>query len=195
MESKQSMRVSFNTTNFGAKLIKTVTVQKFEPELKTYTPAQVSFVEIEPDNIKDTEALSTAADFWANEKYADVIAHTSRLLNMKILNRNKNKVYAITTQKENLSEPDDRKILGMAEIEDADKPIVELSHIQVKPAIIYALENPEYKYIGTSILNVLKSIYTGIKLTSLNDQSVINFYLKNGFRRIIPNTNQFIWQK
>ena len=185
--------ISDNVINFNAKLIKSIRVEKYNGQKNQYYPEQVYFVEAEPDNPEDSTALGTAADYWVNEKYAAVIAHTSKLLNMKILDKNQYKVYAVTTQKDNLSNLDDRQILGMAEIEDAGKPVVELSHIQVKPEIIYALENPEYKKLGTGILNALKSLYSGIKLTSADSKSVINFYLKNDFKRLIPNTNRFIW--
>lgn len=186
---------SINKTSFEANLIKTITIQKLMPQTKTYYPAKVSFVEIESDNPKDTKALYEAANFWIDEKYANNIAYTSSLLNTKRLDKNKNKIYAITSQNTNFKELDENKILAMAEIEAADKPIIELSHIQVKPEIIYAIEKPEYKHIGTGMLNALKSLYSGIKLTAADSQSVINFYLKNKFSRLEPNSNKFLWKK
>ena len=185
------MEIQTNNT-FKAKFIKPIEVQKLNPKTKIYSPEQVSFVEIEPENFEDVWALSQAARNWYPEEYASNIAYTATLLFKNTRDRAKNKIYAVTTQTKDFSRLDEFKLLAMAEIEKTDT--VELEHIQVKPTLTNKYTDRAYKNIGTKILEVLKSLYNNIHLTAARG-SVKNFYLKNGFICSDPDKNRFIWKK
>ena len=189
------MRIQKNSNiNFNAKFIGKVQVQKFNPQTKLYHPQEVSFVEIEPNNIEDVMALSDAASMWINEKFASNIAYCANLLYQKILPEEKYKIYAITTQRSNFENLYENKLLGMAEVENIAPNAIDLNYLQVNSNIIYSYDEQPYKNIGSKIVESLKKLYQTIELTSARG-SVKEFYIKNGFKYKNKEKNQFVWQK
>ncbi len=187
------MKIQTNTnTDFKAKFIKSIQIQKLNNK-KLYQPEQVSFIEIEPDNFEDVWALSQAAKNWFPEDYASNIAYNATLLFNKTLDCTKNKIYAITSQKDRFQTLDEFQLLALADIENIDNDSIVLNHLQVKPNSTNRYIERKYKYIGTKMLDALKNMYNNITLTSARG-SVKNFYIKNGFICIDKEKNKFIWQ-
>ena len=58
--------------------------------------------------------------------------------------------------------------------------------------MIYS-QSPEYKGIGTCILDNLKNLYDKIVCFPSPEKSVRNFYSKNHFVEYPEGTNHFIW--
>lgn len=191
------MKVNSNhNLNFNAKFIRAVQIQKFQTELYSYRPKKACFVEIDSGNCNDAFALANAAHYWENDLYGANISYTA----LQMMGHNPmlsdKKIYALTLQKHNFEELDENKILGMAEITDADKNSIELNYIQVKPDIIYALRNQPYKKIGTRIIDSLKKIYNNkVILLTARAGKTGEFYVKNGFKCIEPEKNRYIWRR
>lgn len=183
-----------NSISFGAKFINIAQIKKLSPQTKSYTPQDVSVIEIDPDNIQDIFALSDAARNWIYEKYASNISYTANCLFQNIMDRRSNKVFAITEQLNNLDNLNDEKLLGMANIKKTGEKSIELHYIQVKPDYPLMLGTPQTKGVGTRILDSLKLLYDKIELTAAKG-SVKDFYKKNGFKVSDETKNTYIWEK
>ena len=183
---------NFSSTNFGAKFINKIPVKKLDLLNNTYKDANVSFVQIEPNNRNDALALKYTARYWYNGHYADNIAYTARQIYTGAIDSNRYQVYALTKQKKHFNELSSDKILGLVEVEN--KPnFTEILHLQVDPELVYTIQPPTYKHVGTGILNSLKKFYKkSIELKSV--YSAVKFYEKNGFKMSDPSKLRLRWE-
>ena len=165
---------------FGAKFINNVNIGKLQQGVAKYCNCEVSFLEIDPHNTGDIKALENCSKYWSYAKYADSIYHAASALRNDSKYYKDNKVYVLTSQTDVFEKLNDDKILGMVHVSPfADKSLF-IEHIQVKPDIIY-VNKPDYKGVGTGILNSLKELTHKISLFPTKDESVRNFYERNGF--------------
>lgn len=189
--------VSMNTTNvsstsFSAKFINYVPVKKLDFINKTYTESSSSLVQIDPKNVMDLLALQDTTRYWHNARYADNIFYTARNLFNCEVSENRYQIYALTTQKEDFEELSPNSILGLVEVKNKPKTM-EILHLQVDPELVFANSFPNYKYVGTGILNSLKKLYNKtIELESAC--TAVEFYLKNGFKMQNPNKLRLFWE-
>ena len=185
---------NYNNQTFGAKLINTASVGKLTPPTNNYSKRWIGFVQIFPEHEPDLEALGNTVKHWENDKFARNAYYAA----CKIKNRSSyyaaHKIYALTSQPGNYESLDPDKILGIAHVVPFGKDHLFLEHLQVKPSYIYS-SNPEYKGIGTAIIESLKNLCNKISLTSSKEKSVKDFYKKNGFKEIMPDVNAFTWTK
>lgn len=181
------------STNFGAKFLTNTEVQKYNPKKKTYSPCNISFVELEPHNDNDLKTLYEVAKYWDSSSYAADVASVAAGIAKDFLPEDKYKIYALTRQTENFHELNPHKILCLSDIELADNQPIEIEFLQVNPQMTYAAKNAAYKNIGGGFLNTLKSLYNkAIILTSVF--SAATFYEKNGFEIINPQKLRYIWR-
>ena len=197
------MNISINPpVYFGAKFVNNTTVGKKDTNTDTYHNEYVSFVEIEPDNQKDLDALENCAKYWRNDDFAMNISHAANAIHNKSKYYKSNRVFALTSQKSDYDNLDDNKILGLVHISEFCKESAFIEHLQVNPDMIFDKNSTfdftkerEYKGGGTGILNSLKQLYWKITLFPSSSDSVKNFYKKNGFVEYPPHTNNYVWYK
>ena len=177
--------------HFGAKFIKNVNIQKYNPKSHLYTDAKASLVEFEPENSSDMMAIISTVKEWKEQLFAGAIAQRASYIAHGILNKDINHIYLLTTQQTNLDKIKPGKILGMAHI-SRGPGTNELEFFQVNPKLKHGATKREYKHIGTGILNSLKELYKSpIELTS--SYQAAEFYEKQGFKITDRDILKFRW--
>ena len=179
---------------FGAKYINQVKAGKYISQTKKYSDVQLNFVRIEPDNTQDINALSDAANYWRYDKFAKNIYYAACAVRNKSKYYKNNVIYALTSQTENHSNLNSDKLLGLVHISPSYDSSVLIERIQVNPEMIYC-RIPEYKGLGTAMLNSLKNLYDIITCHPATEKSVKDFYYKNDFKPKPNNIDELIWTK
>lgn len=177
--------------SFGAKFINPINVGKLDG--KAYNQIDVSFVELNPFNSDDVSALRQIAKYWENDKFAMNIKETAEMI-FKDKSADGIKIYTLTSQGDSFEKLNPDKILGVIEIEDAAPFHIHINRFQTKPEYIYGYK-PEYKGVGTSILNSLKEMCNKISAISEDDKSTRSFYERNGFYETSKGSNFYTWYK
>lgn len=81
--------------------------------------------------------------------------------------------------------------------EDTIKGILVYQYLYDRIEIDYIIVDPEYRKCGiaTSLLNFMENLYKGIKNITLevreSNKEAINFYKKNGFKKITKRKNYY----
>lgn len=104
------------------------------------------------------------------------------------------RVFAITEQKDNFDKLNSKKILSIAETTDIKPTIVNIDFIETHRAQAYGAKDPKYKYLGTALVNCIKSVFKGKALELYSTDKALSFYLKNGFELMSSNFNKCIFR-
>lgn len=159
-----------------------------------YANESVSFVKINPKNQGDIDALEYCANYWENDKFAKNIYYTACALKEKSKFYDGSTVFALTSQKSGFKILDKDKILGVIHTSHYLNNPMFIEHVQANSDIL-KMEKPEFKGIGTGILNSLKRISDQISCFPSREKSVKDFYIKNGFKKQSNSLNFYVWQK
>lgn len=179
--------------NFGAKYIRPVVVQQRQEDTYQYTA--IALVELASgedytEDKNDIVALKTVANSW-KARYARNIANDmSRPFKDSIFGA-RNHFYALTTQKDSFDTFEAEKVLALAEFCDNDvENCNELKYIQVKPNA-----KPNYKKIGSGLLDAIKKIHSTKSIKAFLDTNVIPFYEQNGFKQEFDpyERTKYVW--
>lgn len=165
--------------NFGAKLIIDKVYVKKLANLG-FIQQNTNFVKLVNWNKNDILALNEIAK-WKNDEYAKCINH-------HVSEGYAADVYVLTTQQNDFSIIDAKKILGVVQITENHVLGCFLDYFQVKPSL-------KNMGIGHSILNSLKMLYNKISLMPAGKKEVKQFYLRNGFVEYPDDSNFFVWYK
>lgn len=159
-----------------------------------YANESVSFVKIDPFNHGDINTLEYCANYWANDKFALNIYYAARALRNKSKYYEGHEVYALTAQTADYEKLEKTDILGLVQVSPLEDKSMYIEHFQVDPALVNNSQ-PTYKGVGTAILNLLKQLNDRISCCPSFEKSVINFYIKNGFKKSPDVINYYSWQK
>ena len=187
--------------SFKANFIRYTTIKQWDN--KSYNPTEASFVEFIPQNKNDLQVLDNISKRWDEAIYAQTI-YNSAFIDSVVGQKPNHHFYGITTQKNNLSKPDTQKVLGIAEVtEKINKN--EIAYLQTKPDymskanksdvidLVFSIIDkispnekekehlPEYKNIGTGIINSLKETYPNKDIELYATDTAKGFYKKLGF--------------
>lgn len=179
---------------FGAKFINSVTIGKLQQGAARYCDYSASFVEIEPNNIGDINALEYVSKNWSYAKFADNIYHAACALKNGSKFYKDNKVFALTAQQDKFEKLRENDLLGLVHVGPLEDNSLFIEHLQVNPDIIY-VNKPDYRGVGTGVLNSLKKLTDKISLFPSSEKSVRDFYEKNGFFEYPVGVNIFTWAK
>lgn len=168
--------------NFCAQHIMDMNVGKLNGD--KYVQKNVAFVELDPTDKKDRNALKKIAHDWGCYCFAEDIYNEVNL-SLKD-NPDKGQVFALTTQVRNFENLDADSVLGLTEINTEDLKdyhTVYIERLQTNPEYLDAYEKPLYRGIGTSIHKCLFKEYQGnrITVTSVPLASVLKHYEDNGY--------------
>lgn len=203
--------------SFKANFIHLTNIQNLNND--GYKPFNASFVEINPKNKNDISLLKCLSDTWGSDSYAGSIYSAalgdSKLDNLIIENPIDRKFFALTSQKNSYEKLDPKKVLGMVHINNYSNAN-SIEFLQVNPEYITPLKKestveklfnkmfkitkatpkqPEYKHIGSGMLDSLKKLFPDKPITLLSVSTAIKFYKKNGFvRAIFFNPYGLIWK-
>lgn len=182
------------TPNFRAKFVGSTQVKKLNTLKNEYEKCAVSFLEFDPTNKKDLKAMEDISRYWCDSQFAWDISQSADAVTYGNLDRNTNKVYILTRQKNDFDNLRYDDVLGLADVETKQnkegKDYLNLHRLQTNPDFIDK-ERPMFKYIGTGILNILKGFNKIIELNSVS--SAIDFYEKNGFVDLGTQFLRFRW--
>ncbi len=174
-----------NATSFNASYIDKINIQKLNSKNK-YVPYQANLVEL---NLSDLEALEKINKKWKNNWLC------GKFVNWAIsLHNYSDRVFALTTQKENFENLQSDEVLGLMNI-DLHKRKSELNYIETKPV------NPDYNKVGSSLINYAKTLTNRISLTAGSKSLADKFYKPLGFIHEYKNNNdryaycELIWLK
>ena len=183
-----------NNINFKAKYIKPIDIEKWEDN--QYKPFTASFIEFEPSNNNDKLTLKKTCELWGKDSLMSYMNDDFTQDDFQTSNKH---IYSITSQNNNYDCINPDKVLGAVEfIEDKKNNINNIIFLEVEPdnqALQMGKQN--YKKIGTSILNCLKSLYHNKPIKLNSSYSAIKFYEKNNFHKDSSSKNKFdyIWDE
>lgn len=184
------------TPNFGAKLISKPTAGKIIwPTDNCYCSEGVSFLEIEPQNANDIEALKSIAKNWYKNLFAINICRAACSIRNESKYYKNNKIYALSSQNDKFEHLEPDKILGVVHVNSYSNGDLFIEHILAKSYAPDIKKIPEYKGIGTAMLTALKGLTNKIFCFPTNEEYVKEFYYKNGFIEYPPHSNNFVWYK
>lgn len=182
------------TPNFRAKFVASTQVKKLNTLKNEYEKCAVSFLEFDPANKKDLKAIKDVSRYWCDSRFGWDVFQSADAITYGNLDREANKVYILTKQKNDFDNLRYDDVLGLADVETNQnkegKDYLNLHRLQTNPDFIDK-ERPMFKYIGTSILNILKGFNKIIELNSVS--SAIDFYEKNGFVDLGTQFLRFRW--
>ena len=174
-----------NATSFKASYIDKINIQKWNNKNK-YVPYQANLVEL---NLSDLKVLEEINKKWKNNWLCDEFINWA-----KSLHNYSDRLFALTTQKENFENLQSDEVLGLMNI-DLHKRKSELNYIETKPA------NPDYNKVGSSLINYAKTLTNRISLTAGSKSLADKFYKPLGFIHEYKNNNdryaycELIWLK
>lgn len=182
-----------SSSSFKAKYINNINICK-KDIFPNYLSKEASFVQIEPKKLSDLDALENAVKYWDYDKFGRNICFIANAIRNESKYYKNHKVYALTTQKENFNKLDSDLILGLIGVCPETNNYTFIEYMQVNPEMLYPRE-PEYKGIGTAILESLKKLSDKIYCYPSQTKSVIDFYIKNGFKKTPELINHYVWEK
>ncbi len=139
---------NFSSCNFKAKPIMPTKV--LEKCLDKYIPKEAHIIEMSYSDVKDAKALEVIKDKWAKSQFAMMICSPYELPQRKI--------YAITTQNSDFSNPEPEKLMGLADfLLKGDN--ANLRFLQIDPNIINSTDR-EILSVGK---NFMKDIVENFK--------------------------------
>lgn len=188
------MRINnYSQINFNAKFLNNVTIQKLNPKTNNYIPTTASFVEFEPQNAKDFEAIKNAVTNWEGQVFATSIGTNAENIIKGTISNKINRIFMLTTQKDNFEKLDKEKVLGLANMEQLPNKPNELRYFQVKPDSKFGTNNRKFRHVGKEMLKSIQHIYKKGQLMA--SYSAANFYARMGLELIDANMLVYSWHK
>ena len=180
--------------SFGANLISTPTIKRYDENTDEYKDSPASFVEINPLDSNDRDAVWDAVQSWKSDSYGVNVANNMENIAENEVTESPDKIYAITSQNDNYSHLKPDKIEALAHAFETNKR-VRLMYLQVNPDWVYSLGNPELKYVGKGIMDALKEKYNDRSIILVPAAHAVRFYEKQGFEHCNNGENAMIWNK
>ena len=169
---------------FGATHIKPTNILKKNGD--KYVSHKVSVVELNRNDKNDLITLGTLESDWGCDSLVNFILAV-------VENNSRNHIYALTSQEDSFENLDDKKVLGVMLFEEQEAEN-ELKAIQTHPRYkTKKCHRPNYKNIGTAMIDFLKEKYSDKPLVLYSDSSALGFYEKLGFKDDIAGTNWKVW--
>ena len=177
-----------NNITFGAKYVGRSTIKRLNKATNEYVSHGVSFLEFDPNNKKDLDAIVKLAEKWKGARFGDDMASTANHLFFDKRNPGHEKIYILTTQNTNYSVPDIKQVLGLTQTSCDDGYSICVDYLQTKPSLMNnpnkSKKSPEYKHVGEGMLNAIKAKYHDKPIYLYPVGDVTGFYEKNGFTEI-----------
>lgn len=183
--------------SFQAKQIKLknpYNVKKLAENKMSYTEANISFVEFEPVNIQDYEALKKISKAWKEALFADNIKSVASDIIKRKKSKKDNRIFFVTKQTDNFHQLDSESVLGIAHMYKDDSNMAELKYLQVLPTTKYGSRKREFKEVGNSIVRSILSLYDcNVKVRPY--YPAVSFYERLGFKLINLEKFEYLWKK
>ncbi len=195
-----------NQVSFKGSFLNPINVKKLNEN--QYKDFQASFVELNPKDKADLDMLNKIQMTWRGD-FTDTIFNSAFC--SSVLDDDKKKFYALTSQQDSFDKLDYKKVLGVVEMNKCENTNrieflqVNPDYITVKPkswlSKLFSKNTnsneklPFFKRVGAAILDSLKK-HTDKSLDLISVDSATGFYKKNGFsRKSLFYPAYFIWSK
>ena len=198
------MNISFKATNELNTTINKCTSQNVD----NCTKIPASFIRLNPESTADYYAINNVADNYTRiiteenllndgkkvKNYAKDIQSDFEEIYKNSHQAQNDYFYALTTQTDRFEHIDYSKVIGVAEVWNCPEisDFLDIRYLQVSPSTNHDVANREYRNIGTTILNALKSLFPLRNIYVIADKNVRDFYTKNGFK--VFRGNQMIYK-
>ena len=158
------------------------TAIKLNHEESRYDEEQVSLVEIDLGNKDDIKALGKISNDWACAMLVGNIYSEAKEMSEIEDDLLDYRFFVLTSQKDNFENLDPDKILSICEVEESnDGNDAFVEYIEANPDCMLTVF-PEYKRVGSALLDGLKYYYNKISLYSIPTEDVLDFYDRNDFK-------------
>lgn len=192
---KNTMRISATYgISFNAQRISDANILRYNKENGSYEDSSVSFVELNPNDKNDRNAVNEAVTFWKYDLYGSTIAHAMKRTSDSSEKEPSDKYYVITSQKDNFENLNPDEIEALTHVFVSNKRVV-VRHLQVNPDFVYAWDKPECKHVGKSMIDCLKELYSDRAITLIATKTATKFYEKQGFEHTKDPENRLTWNK
>ena len=176
--------------NFTGNFINYTDVLKRTPGIG-YTDQKVAFVELDTTSPHDKKFINTIKNTWNCPM--DFVKCMSD--NFDILYKNQEelrlpRIFALTKQLDSFDKLDSSKALGLVQTNVNLKNNIDIELLQTNPLYINQDGRSDIRYIGSTILDSIKEIFCGKKLTLFSTEDALPFYLKNKFRPYNTTLNE-----
>jgi len=190
------MKINNSYTTFRARLLNNeASIGKIiEGGCPDYSLYRASFIQIDPTNPCDINALKETADYWINGSLTTNIYYAACALRNKSNAYKNHEIFALTTQKSNYDKLNSDNILGLVHTSPYEDGFTLIEQLQGNPEYVRSIK-PDYKGIGTEILESLKQIYDKLSCYPTAEEYVIRFYKKNGFIKEPNSSNYYTYCK
>lgn len=183
--------------NFKAQYIQPVYIKKVKNN-KYPQDQKVSFVKLDSSSFSDLEAVERVSEDWGGRDcFAYDIKSTMSKEFYLPLKRNisKKEFYALTTQSENFNRLDNKKLLGIMQVDQVDTKNCELDFIEVGPDNMYGSTQRTYKNIGTALIETLIARNPDKNITVNSIATARTFYEKLGFTKFENSLSRYIFKR
>lgn len=190
--------------SFGAKLVDTTSIMTLtHPDARDYKDCNVSIVELSRFDRNDWQTVEdTAKKYSSYDTKSTNYAQNIRFFFDNVFKNPKQRknelYYAMTLQQDKFEKLDHEKVLALMETL-TDKAIYDhnpsIEYLQVSPSTNHeakSITNPRlYRNIGSKMVNFAKKLFEGKEIYVVADYNSIDFYLKNGFKKVRGNLLKF----
>lgn len=184
---------NISSTNFGAKYLKSLSVKRMNPQTAKYEKEKASLLEFDLTNQHDLITLYRTSKNWKGEPFVAPIVDNAMFLSQGMLDKNKNKIYILTSQKEKFNKIHAKYILGLASMSKQPKGKDELDFFQINPNYKYGSNHREFKNIGEAMISEFQRMCKIIRLYS--STKATRFYESHGFKLVDESMLEYIWRK
>lgn len=172
-----------NPISFKASFVAPANIsKKSAPE--TYYNKKVSIVELDKNDANDLLALSETTRLWTREgaRYASEIFHEA-VKDREYDDVVKEHYFALTEQNKNIDKLEPNKILGLMLFSESRFNENEINWFQVRPNSNFVNSHDrEYKYVGKSMINMLKNKFPEKTIYVKSSEPAVGFYKAHGFQ-------------
>ena len=107
------------------------------------------------------------------------------------------KLYALSTQIDSFENLEGDKILGLAQVSKDSPQAINLEYLQVKPEYTHNNSLPNFKHVGSGIIDCLKNLNHVARINVISILEEIDFYIMNGFvfDLDILNESNLFWKR
>lgn len=173
--------------SFGAKFISDATIKRYYNG-QGFKDYKASFIEINPKSQNDMISLGKIAKLWkgGNTFATDIYLSAQDVLWSSEPREPaiKNNFYAITQQFSNFFKLDSLGILGLLHLRTVFNNQSQILMFQVDPKNNMHAAFPEFKRVGTAMLDSIKDLFPKHNLIVHPVNSARGFYMSNGFEDI-----------
>ena len=179
--------------SFKANYLHSIRLEKINNE-KTQKAA---LVELDPKSELDNSSIQQIIYDWGGiNSYSYDIAYNMGQILCELNDESMPtpRFFAITEQRSNFNKLVPESILALAETTSMKDNVINIDFLETNIDQAYNAKNAKFQHIGTTMLDYLKTLFSGktLELNATNES--MSFYIKNGFVKKSGNFNRLMFK-